>query len=238
MSVCHNGPGAFSPLFPWLEDELYGSVKLTFKLHENLRHPQPYGPVAVMAAGMHGALVHGSEPLPKRPVGLALLLHDPQSVYVKPQGNHRPRPQPQNPHDPGEALLHILRQILLRRSLQKSQFPAGLKLLRLRKPQPRLLKAQVPPCHHLIPQLVQSPADNGRSPHLQPRRLRELVKISPSLPAHLVKSLGVLYNSFLHLCLLFLSAMSSITTNDHTARHCTGFFNLSLSARRLSDALF
>ncbi len=61
-------------------------VKGILNGHQHLRHAQADGGMAVMAAGMHKALVDGAEALAGRPVGFVLFLKYAQCVDVETHG--------------------------------------------------------------------------------------------------------------------------------------------------------
>ena len=86
MAVLHDGFRTANAFLRWLEDQLHGPVKGILNGHQHLRHAQADGGMAVMAAGMHKALVDGAEALAGRPVGFVLFLKYAQCVDVETHG--------------------------------------------------------------------------------------------------------------------------------------------------------
>ena len=100
-----HGQSPADPLLPRLEQQLDPAGELV-QLHPGRQgHPQAYGDVAVVAAGMHDAGILGTKPLGKRPVAGGLELLEGQGVHIKPQGHRGARPPGiQNRHRAGDPL--------------------------------------------------------------------------------------------------------------------------------------
>ena len=179
---------------PRLEQQFYGSVKLSPDRGQDSGCAESDSRMAVMAAGMHHSMISGCKPLPGRPVFLRCILLHRKGIYIKSEGCNRSLSAVQNPDNSGIALRHLTVQIIdiSRHSVfisaihfpfdRRLGFYSPVMLLQYiipRHRQPASFPADCFSGQNLITEPGQLLRNNGGGSHFQPRRFRVFVEISP-----------------------------------------------------------
>lgn len=99
-----HGARAAGTFFRRLENQHYRPVELRGILLQNVRQTQPDCGVAVVAAGMHHAVVAGGKTIAMRTVTIVMLLVEIERIHVDAKRQRRPRPPGiEGRHHSGEA---------------------------------------------------------------------------------------------------------------------------------------
>ena len=179
VSVGYDGRSAATALLARLEDQLDRAVEHVAMLHEKLCHAEADRHMRVMATGVHHTSIDTREALAGRPVRHLRALDHAERVDVEAKRHHRARTAVEDTDRTGEARAQIRRQLLFRHALLQHRLRVRRHGVRVRKPEPRGLQADLAPRQHLIAERAETPHDDRRRPHLEPARLRMPVKITP-----------------------------------------------------------
>ena len=179
VSVGHDGRSAATALLARLENQLDRAMKRVAMLHEKLCHAEADRHMRVMATGVHHTCIDTGEALAGRPMRRLRTLNHAKRVDVEAKRHHRARAAVEDADRTGETLTEIRRQLLFRHTLLQHRLRVRRHDVRVWKPEPCGLQADLAPRQHLIAERAEPPHDDRRRPHLKPARLRMPVKITP-----------------------------------------------------------
>ena len=178
VSVGHDSRSAAAALLARLENQLDRAMKCVAMLHEKLRHAEADRHMRVMATGVHHTCFDTGEALASRAMRRLRALDHAECVDVKAKRHHRAWAAVEDSNRASEALAEIRRQLLFRHALLQHRLCVCRHDVRVWKPEPRGCEADRTPRQHLIAERAEPPHDDRRRPHLEPARLRMLVKIT------------------------------------------------------------